>query len=635
MTVHRPGDVLAGRYRLADLLSESDRGRFWLAHDSVLGRAVAVHVLEAGDPRASALMKAARTSASIADRRLLRVLDAETREGISYVVNEWGRGTSLDILLARSGPVSPRRAAWITSQVASTMARAHALGHTHGRLNPENILIDEAGAVRIIGFAVEAALYGQPAGTVADDDTDLAAILGACLTGTWSGRTASALPPTPSAGGHPMRPRQVRAGVPRALDDLCAAALNPDSRGRHEGPVVDARYLHDRLAEFLGDPSDVAGLPAERSDSTGPIGAVTTTLRVPHPGQNGSPSGVPTGGEGPGESNTGQADVPTQASIPSFEDDSSWHLPRTTPAPPPPPLAAPEPKPLFADEARGRSVGRFPDSSNNSSGGIPGDTGVGSAPDPTMVAPGTTAGGPPGGDAGRGLGSDATSASGDSTPGNALTDTADGYFPWTGEPRPGRSRWLPFAIGLVVLILVVAAVLVVRDLNTAGDDSSTPTQGATPTANARPIGNLTATDFDPQGDPPSEYPELAHLAVDGNPSTSWHTNTYTDQLGPSAPALKSGVGLVIDLHRQYAVSTVHLTLDGSPTGVSLYLADDKPSDLNGLHRSAATTVTGSTGQMDLHGAKGRYLVVWLTSLPSVSGGYRGEVAEVSVSGSHS
>ena len=34
------GDVLAGRYRLDDLLAESGAGRFWRAHDLVLHRPV-------------------------------------------------------------------------------------------------------------------------------------------------------------------------------------------------------------------------------------------------------------------------------------------------------------------------------------------------------------------------------------------------------------------------------------------------------------------------------------------------------------------------------------------------------------------------------------------------------------------
>ena len=44
----RPGDVLADRYRLVDLLTESGGGRFWRAHDRVLERHVALHVMAAG-----------------------------------------------------------------------------------------------------------------------------------------------------------------------------------------------------------------------------------------------------------------------------------------------------------------------------------------------------------------------------------------------------------------------------------------------------------------------------------------------------------------------------------------------------------------------------------------------------------
>ena len=48
----RPGDVLADRYRLIDLLSEAGEGRFFRAHDKVLDRHVALHIIAADDPRA-------------------------------------------------------------------------------------------------------------------------------------------------------------------------------------------------------------------------------------------------------------------------------------------------------------------------------------------------------------------------------------------------------------------------------------------------------------------------------------------------------------------------------------------------------------------------------------------------------
>ena len=106
----RPGDVLADRYRLTDLLTESGGGRFWRAFDSVLQRDVAVHIIACDDERAPLLREAARTSATVLDRRMLRVLDIDEAADRCFVVNEWGSGTSLDILLADGEPlVADRR----------------------------------------------------------------------------------------------------------------------------------------------------------------------------------------------------------------------------------------------------------------------------------------------------------------------------------------------------------------------------------------------------------------------------------------------------------------------------------------------------------------------------------------------
>ena len=49
MTAGLADVLLADRYRLVDLLSESGTGRFWRAHDRILQRRVALHVIAAGD----------------------------------------------------------------------------------------------------------------------------------------------------------------------------------------------------------------------------------------------------------------------------------------------------------------------------------------------------------------------------------------------------------------------------------------------------------------------------------------------------------------------------------------------------------------------------------------------------------
>ena len=150
--------------RLDDLLDETDGARFWRATDQTLARSVAVHVLADSDPRADSLLTAARTSALVTDGHLLRVLDAAAEDGVVYVVNEWGSGVSLDRLLAE-GPLSPRRAAWVVKEVAEAIATAHRNGVAHGRLLPENVMITEAGSVKLVGFVVDAVLRTEPAAT--------------------------------------------------------------------------------------------------------------------------------------------------------------------------------------------------------------------------------------------------------------------------------------------------------------------------------------------------------------------------------------------------------------------------------------------------------------------------------------
>ncbi len=128
------------------------------------------------------------------------------------------------------------------------------------------------------------------------------------------------------------------------------------------------------------------------------------------------------------------------------------------------------------------------------------------------------------------------------------------------------------------------------------------------------------------------------LAVDGDPATSWSTSTYRDQLGPSLPALKSGVGLYLDLGVVREVDAVELDLVGTPTQVQLYVSDDAPDAApTGQPLATATaTDTATLEPVSPDGAQaavtGRYVLVWFTSLPVVSDGFKGGLAEVVVRG---
>lgn len=227
MTVHHAGDVLGRRYQLSDLLVDAGAGAAWLAHDKVLGRSVSIHEVPDTDARAEKMRNAARAAALANDPRLLRVLDFDVEAGTLYVVSEWGAGLTLNHAVA-NGPLDHERAARMAEHISRAISHAHTAGVTHGRLAPENVLVDEAGEVRIIGTAIEAALLGLPRSTVAQDTTDVVGLLYAALTGKWAGRSESSVPTAPRGpDGRFLRVRQVRAGVPPVLDDLVARVSKP------------------------------------------------------------------------------------------------------------------------------------------------------------------------------------------------------------------------------------------------------------------------------------------------------------------------------------------------------------------------------------------------------------------------
>ncbi|QLQ09092.1 MAG: protein kinase [Nocardioidaceae bacterium] len=252
------GSVLAGRYELLDLLDQgSANARFWRACDLVLQRDVALHVIEAGDDRTPSLMAAARASASVAGLHLLRVLDAAVEDDIAYVVAEWGRGVSLDRLVIEH-PLPARKAAWMVREVADALVDTHRAGLGHGRLIPENVLVNDNGAVKLIGFAVDKVLHNQSRSAEQDLAADvdaLAGLLYAGLTGAWPSGS-SAVPAATREHGKVLRPRRTRAGVPRELDVLCDAMLNrPDA----PGTPATAMEVRAALSDFLGE---AAALPA-------------------------------------------------------------------------------------------------------------------------------------------------------------------------------------------------------------------------------------------------------------------------------------------------------------------------------------------------------------------------------------
>lgn len=206
----------------------------------------------------------------------------------------------------------------------------------------------------------------------------------------------------------------------------------------------------------------------------------------------------------------------------------------------------------------------------------------------------------------------------------------------TPLPAAWPGRLTAVARAVAALLLVAGVALIGWQLAESGlsDGSAGQPDGEAATA-PRPQGSLRVIpiakgdDFDPEGDNGEERPREVPLATDGNPDTAWRTQSYRQaDIGN-----KSGVGLLLDLGAVNDVRQVSVRLVGTGTDVKLLVSGTKGEEAQDYREVATESGAGEQLQLALdEPVRARYVVVWLTRLPSVGGEFRGGIAEVEVRG---
>jgi serine/threonine protein kinase len=157
--------ILADRYALQVLLDRFEAGMVWLATDTVLDRTVTVTLVDPRVTRDDAvrerLFANARTLATAAPKRLVRLLDAGMDGEVPYLVTERVSGESLAEILERDGPLPPRRAASIVAEVLAGIEEARAVGVASPDARASNVIVDEQGRVRIRDTGVASAVLAR------------------------------------------------------------------------------------------------------------------------------------------------------------------------------------------------------------------------------------------------------------------------------------------------------------------------------------------------------------------------------------------------------------------------------------------------------------------------------------------
>ncbi|MGW7415561.1 serine/threonine-protein kinase [Streptomyces sp. NPDC054863] len=158
------GQVLAGRYRLGDVLGSGGMGRVWRARDEVLHRTVAIKELRAGLYAAEAdrvvlharTQKEARAAARINHPGVVTVHDVLEHDDRPWIVMEYVDGPSLADRLKETGSCDPQEAARIGLQVLAALRAAHGVGVLHRDVKPGNVMLAKDGRVLLTDFGIAA-----------------------------------------------------------------------------------------------------------------------------------------------------------------------------------------------------------------------------------------------------------------------------------------------------------------------------------------------------------------------------------------------------------------------------------------------------------------------------------------------
>ncbi|MEW2073138.1 serine/threonine-protein kinase [Streptomyces sp. NPDC013433] len=161
--------LLAGRYRLGDVLGRGGMGTVWRAQDETLGRTVAVKELrfpsnideEEKRRLITRTLREAKAIARIRNNSAVTVFDVVEEDDRPWIVMELVEGKSLAEVIREDGLLEPRRAAEVGLAVLDVLRSAHREGILHRDVKPSNVLIAEDGRVVLTDFGI-AQVEGDP-----------------------------------------------------------------------------------------------------------------------------------------------------------------------------------------------------------------------------------------------------------------------------------------------------------------------------------------------------------------------------------------------------------------------------------------------------------------------------------------
>jgi formylglycine-generating enzyme required for sulfatase activity/predicted Ser/Thr protein kinase len=268
-----------GRYRIVKKLGAGGMGTVYLAHDTALGRPVALKVprFDTDDDAATRrrFLREARAAATIDHPNICPVHDVGEIDGRLYLTMAYVEGQPLTNFVDPAAPMPAVAAADLVRRLALALALAHARGVIHRDLKPSNIVVKADGEPVILDFGLarmataeqsrlteKGAVMGTPSYMAPEQargendaigpHTDvyaLGVILYELLTGQPPFRGAWALVIMQILTERPEQPSQLRSDLDPGLEAVCLKAMAKEVANRY----ATMNQLADALADWLGE----------------------------------------------------------------------------------------------------------------------------------------------------------------------------------------------------------------------------------------------------------------------------------------------------------------------------------------------------------------------------------------------
>ncbi|MGE3315781.1 MAG: protein kinase [Planctomycetaceae bacterium] len=164
-----PAPEKIGRYRIEKVLGQGAMGVVYLAHDSNLGRRVALKIprfTEAdGHEFIERFYREARTAANLRSPHICPVYDVGEIDGAPFITMAFIEGKPLSDYIRPACPQPERQVAGVVRKLAVALDEAHRAGIVHRDLKPANIMVDTRGEPIIMDFGLAREMSADPEST--------------------------------------------------------------------------------------------------------------------------------------------------------------------------------------------------------------------------------------------------------------------------------------------------------------------------------------------------------------------------------------------------------------------------------------------------------------------------------------